>query len=294
MTHSRQPDRPPFYFSVDFEDIGADMLRFLGIDKTAAARKDKLWRSYEDIKSFAEKSLDGRPITFFCTGVLGVYAKDLIAKIARDGNEIACHYHFHDAVFKDSPDVMDRRLSEAIDALESASNSKVVGFRAPMFSVRREHSEHYRKIARRFRYDSSIIANARCPFDESSYADITNDGDLKLFPVPMIRKLNKICHKAGGTFFKLFPIEWTVDALSTAHQNGLSPVFYMHPYEFSDDRRFMLSRSDLRPLGFVRQNYWWARQAQWHSVGNSQAMSKLESLARKFAHQGNMRDLLAT
>lgn len=293
MTNPLQRDRLPFYFSVDFEDIGADMLRFLGIDKTAAARTDELWRSYEDIKSFAEKSLDGRPITFFCTGVLGVYAKDLIAKIAQDGNEIACHYHFHDAVFKDSPDVVDRRLTEAIDALESASNSKIVGFRAPMFSVRREHSEHYRIIARHFRYDSSIIANALNPFDESSYGDITNNGTLKLIPVPMIRKYNKISHKAGGTFFKLLPMEWTVDALSAAHQNGLSPVFYMHPYEFSDDRRFMLSRSDLKPLGILRQNYWWVRQFQWHSVGNSHTRTKLESLARKFVHQGNMRDLLA-
>lgn len=284
--------RPPFYFSVDFEDIGTDMLRFLGIDRTAAAREDILWRTYEDINAFAQRSLKGRPLTFFCTGVLGIHTPALIRRIAADGHEIGCHSHFHDAVFKDSPATFDRRLGEAIDALEAAANAPVLGFRAPMFSVLATHTEHYACIARRFRYDSSIIAGLDEDFDESRYAGITGGGALRLFPVPMVRKLGRIKHKTGGTFFKVFPLEWTFEALAAAPQRNVPPLFYVHPYEFTSDGRFRLGWADLAPLGRAKQALWWARQAQWHNVGNSGLMKRLATLANRFEHQGRMRDLL--
>lgn len=295
MTSRTDSDpRIPFYFTVDFEDIGADMLRFLGIDLSASAREDILWRTYNDIAAFMKSSLGGRPATFFCTGVLGLHAKDLIAQIARDGNEIACHSHFHDAVHRDSPELFARRLAEAVEALENASNSTVLGFRAPMFSVLAEHTRHYRAIADRFAYDSSIIVDAGMPFDEGRYAAITNDGSMRLFPVPAIRKLGAVKHKPGGTFFKFFPLDWTMEALIAARANGLAPISYLHPYEFVSDGRFRLAWPQLKPLGLAKQTYWWARQAQWHMVGNGQIMGKLEALSRRFEHQGNMRDLLAS
>jgi hypothetical protein len=284
--------RPPFYFSIDFEDIGADMLRFLGIDRTAAAREGILWRTYEEINTFAQQSLGGRPLTFFCTGVLGLYAPDLINRIARDGHEIACHSHFHDAVFKDSPELFDKRLEEAIDALEVASNTAVIGFRAPMFSVLTSHVDHYAMIAKRFRYDSSIIADLDKVFDEGQFAKITRDGALRLFPVPMLRKLGRIEHKTGGTFFKVLPLDWTIEALHTAPRRNVPPIFYMHPYEFTSDGRFRLGWADFAPLGPAKQALWWARQAQWHNVGNGGLVDRLGFLANHFEHQGNMRDLL--
>lgn len=285
--------RPPFYFTMDFEDIGADMLRFLDIDLSASAREDILWRTYNDISAFVKSSLGGRPVTFFCTGVLGLHAKDLIAQIAKDGNEIGCHYHYHDAVYKDAPALFDRRLGEAVEALENASNSRVSGFRAPMFSVLADHIQHYGMIANRFEYDSSIIIDAGKTFDENSYAAITNGGALRLFPITAVRKLGRIRHKPGGTFFKFFPVRWSREALAAAQANGTTPLFYVHPYEFVSDGRFRLNWSQLKPLGLARQSYWWARQTQWHTVGNGQVMGKLEALSRSFAHQGNMRDLLS-
>lgn len=291
-SHTDSGFRHPFYFTVDFEDIGADMLRFLGIDLSASAREDVLWRTYNEINAFMKSSLGGKPATFFCTGVLGLHAKDLIAQIARDGNEIGCHYHFHDAVYKDSPALFDRRLGEAIDALENASNSGVLGFRAPMFSVLATHTQHYRTISDRFKYDSSIIVDAGPTFDESDFAEITNGGAMRLFPITAVQKLSKIRHKPGGTFFKFFPLDWTVDALTAARANGTAPVSYLHPYEFVSDGRFRLTWSQLETLGLAKQAYWWARQAQWHTVGNGRIMSKLAALSQRFAHQGNMRDLL--
>lgn len=285
--------RTPFYFTVDFEDIGADMLRGLGLDDSARAREDILWRTYADIQAFVAAHMQGRPVTYFCTGVLGRFAPSLIRQIAADGNEIACHYNFHDAVRGDAPDEVKRQVGIAIDSLEIAGQSAVEGFRAPMFSISADNVEQYQALASRFRYDSSLIADVVRGFDEADYAHLTRNGAMRLFPVPMIRK-GRIRHKAGGTFFKFFPTQWSDQALAGAHRAGLPAVFYIHPYEFTRDARFMLGLSQLKGLGAFRGAYWWARQSQWHLAGNAMVPSKLAELARRCEHQGAMRDLLAT
>lgn len=292
MSSEAAPQRTPFYFTVDFEDIGADMLRGFGIDLSARAREDLLWRTYEDIQSLIKHTLGGRPATFFCTGVLGLYARDLIAQIARDGHEIGCHYHFHDAVAEDAPELVERRVAEAIDALQEASGSEVLGFRAPMFSIRAENVEQYRRLAARFAYDSSLIADVAEGFDEGEFSEISGNGAMRLFPVPAIRKPGGVRHKAGGTFFKLFPLRWTEDALAGASARGMAPVFYLHPYEFVSDGRFRLGLKQLQALGPARQVYWWLRQTQWHNAGNGAVHRKLDRLAARFEHQGPMRDLM--
>jgi hypothetical protein len=293
MSSEAAPPRIPFYFTVDFEDIGADMLRGFGIDLSARAREDLLWRTYENIQGLIDTVLGGRPATFFCTGVLGLYARDLLAQIARDGHEIGCHYHFHDAVAGDSPELVERRVAEAIDALQEASGSEVVGFRAPMFSIEATNVGQYRRLAARFAYDSSLIADVGEGFREADFSEISDHGRMRLFPVPAIRKLGRVRHKAGGTFFKLFPLGWTEDALAAAHAQDLAPVFYLHPYEFVSDGRFRLSLRELQALGAARQAYWWLRQTQWHNVGNGAVHGKLSRLTSRFEHQGPMRDLIS-
>jgi hypothetical protein len=284
--------RQPFYFTVDFEDIGTDMLRDFGIDMSARAREDLLWRTYQDIQGIIKATLGDRPVTFFCTGVLGLHARDLVAEIARDGHEIGCHYHFHDAVAGDSPELVERRAAEAINALQEASGTEVLGFRAPMFSIEATDVAQYQMLARRFAYDSSLIADVAKGFEEEKFAAITGNGAMRLFPVPSVCKAGRVHHKAGGTFFKLFPLTWTQEALAGAHARRMAPVFYLHPYEFVSDGRFRLSLRQLKKLGPAKQAYWWLRQTQWHNVGNQGVHAKLERLASTFEHQGAMRDLL--
>ena len=63
---------------------------------------------------------------------------DIVARIAADGHEIACHYFWHDPCRLDPPELFEANLRRAIDALETASGQKTLGFRAPRFSLRPE------------------------------------------------------------------------------------------------------------------------------------------------------------
>ena len=68
---------------------------------------------------------------------------DIVARIAADGHEIACHYFWHDPCRLDPPDLFEANLRRAIDALEAASGQKTLGFRAPRFSLKPEDQAHF-------------------------------------------------------------------------------------------------------------------------------------------------------
>ena len=89
----------PFYFTIDFEDFYFNNLRLLGHSSPTFQEKG-LFRSYKKIKEIKKKYLQDKPITFFVTAIIANKYPDLIKEIFNDKNEIACHYNFHDKVYK--------------------------------------------------------------------------------------------------------------------------------------------------------------------------------------------------
>ena len=119
------------FLSIDFEDKSYDLKRKLNINKKIDSREKSLWNSYEKINNFLSKSLNAKKITFFCTGVLAANFPDLIKQISNDGHEIASHYFYHDKVETERIDIFEKNLLRSIELLESLTNKKVIGFRAP-------------------------------------------------------------------------------------------------------------------------------------------------------------------
>ena len=137
------------YLTVDFEDFTHDFKRRVLYEKDPTINKESLNKSYEYIKNLLNK-LNNIKITFFCAGILAKKYPDIISKIANDGHEIACHYFYDDDVNKENIYDFEKNIKEAIFYLEKASNQKVVGFRAPRFSINMENVNHYKIINRYF------------------------------------------------------------------------------------------------------------------------------------------------
>ena len=70
--------------------------------------------------------------------------------ISNDGHEIACHYYYHDDVYKEGINNFEENLRKAVFYLKKASNQKISGFRAPKFSVNMNNIEHYKIINKYF------------------------------------------------------------------------------------------------------------------------------------------------
>ena len=75
---------------------------------------DALRLGYKLINDFTEAKLSSKKITFFTTGTVAKTFPELLQEISNDGHEIACHYHYHDLMYKESN-----------DEIEFSTNAKV-------------------------------------------------------------------------------------------------------------------------------------------------------------------------
>jgi hypothetical protein len=280
------------WLSIDFEDFSHDLKRWLGVESDGAMRSEALWRAYEKIENFCRSELGGARLTFFCTGILAEKCPDLVTRIAKDGHEVACHYFFHDVAYNDPPPLFEANLRKAIGALESASGEKVLGFRAPMFTVRPSDHEHYRVLAKLFAYDSSLtLADA---VEVAAFRKASGIEELALYPVIRRKVMPGLPPmRSGGTFLKLFPLALTLKAMREGERAGILPMVYVHPYEFVHDRSFHVPMRELSGLSRAKRLYWSLRQTQWHVARNRSVMPKLSRIFRDYVPGGPMRTLLA-
>lgn len=277
------------FLSIDFEDFAHDLKRDLGLWDTGPLRSDALWQCYEDINDFL--ALQGAHATFFTTGIIASQLPDLVARMARDGHEIACHYYFHDELRKQDPTTVEKNLVRAKTALEDASGQAVLGFRAPKFRIDKTAPEQYRALARHFTYDSSLCVGSRS--DVISFSRQMGVSALKLLPIFSASPLPGLpAFKLGGSYMKLFPMALTWRMVTLCRNAQMVPHVYLHPYEFATQGEFCLSKDERSSLGFRKSRYWGLRQHQWHSIGNRSLSARLQALFAETGLGGRLCDHL--
>ena len=274
------------YVTVDFEDFSHDFKRRVLCEKDPKINKEALSKSYEYIKYLLSK-LNDIKITFFCAGILAKKYPDIISKISNDGHEIACHYFYDDDVNKENIYDFEKNIKEAILHLENASNQKVIGFRAPKFSVNMDNVNHYKIINKYFKYDSSL--NTLNKKKISEFKKINQLSNLTFFPVPTFSFLKKIRYKSGGTFFKFFPFLLTDQLLMQAVRKEITPIIYIHPYEFENGKNFRITFNQLK-LPLIKRLYWFIRQNQWLNFMNFTTSKKLFKLCKKYEIAGMLKN----
>jgi len=96
--------------------------------------------------------------TFFVLGWVADRFAGLIREIAAAGHEIGCHSYWHRCLHDMTPEEFRTDLRLARDAIERATGSPVVAYRAPSFSITRKTLWAMEILAAEgFRYDSSIF-----------------------------------------------------------------------------------------------------------------------------------------
>jgi len=201
------------------------------------------WADYYDsfLEANTEELLDilkkhSTKATFFVLGSVAIKHPQLVRRIAADGHEIAAHGMGHVCVYKQKPDDFKKSVLESIGLLESVTGSKVLGFRAPYFSVTRETMwvlDFLKDCG--LRYDSSIF-----PFKRGKLYGI-NDAvrfpykvkeSFWEFPLTTIR----ICNKnipIGGGYCRILPFWLVKKGIKEMNKQSKPAVFYLHPYEIN-------------------------------------------------------------
>jgi polysaccharide deacetylase family protein (PEP-CTERM system associated) len=202
------------------------------------------WDSFEQrVETNTNRLLDilaeeGTHATFFVLGWVADRHPRLIRRIHEDGHELASHSYHHELVYRMTPDAFRDDLRRARHAIEDAASTRVLGFRAPSYSITADSLWALDVlIAEGYTFDSSIY-----PIHHDRYGiptwnrSITRvmrpHGSIWEVPGSTVRRFGVNLPIGGGGYFRLLPYSWTSRGIASLNQAESAPAtFYLHPWE---------------------------------------------------------------
>jgi len=172
--------------------------------------------------------------TFFVLGLVAQAYPKLVREVAEAGHEIATHGFNHEQIFKLKPEEFAADVQRAVRVTEDIIGEKVVGYRAPDFSITRESLWALDVLAEQgIKYDSSIfpIRSSRYGIPSSPRFPYRVSDGLYEIPLTTVRigAINfPVC---GGGYFRLAPYWLTRWAMRRVNAERHPAVVYVHPYE---------------------------------------------------------------
>ncbi|ODS34593.1 MAG: polysaccharide deacetylase [Candidatus Scalindua rubra] len=175
--------------------------------------------------------------TCFILGTVAEKFPELIREIRNAGHEIATHGYGHQLLYKLTPDLFRIDLKRSIKLLESLTDRKVCGYRAPYFSITPKSAWAFEILGEcSIDYDSSIfpIRHKLYGFPGiECFPHKLKIGNRELceFPISTISVLNQKLPVGGGGYFRIFPYSFIKRSIKKINSLGKAFVFYLHPYE---------------------------------------------------------------
>ena len=168
---------------------------------------------------------------------------ELVALIARRGHEIASHGYAHRLVYDQTRSAFRDDVRRAKQLLEDACGRKVVGYRAPSYSITPRSLWALDVLVEEgYEYDSSIF-----PIRHDRYGIPVSDrqpylierSGTRLVEIPgsttRLGPLNLPI--AGGGYFRILPYWWTRWGIERVNRLEDRPaVFYLHPWEIDPEQ----------------------------------------------------------
>jgi len=175
--------------------------------------------------------------TFFVQGFIAEAFPQIVKEIHKLGHEIGTHGYAHEFIFNQTRSAYADDLDKSIKLLEDLIGEKIIGYRAPDFSIT-ESSLWALDVLEQagILYDSSIfpIKNKRygIPNFKRHFHYLNKPQRLIEFPLSTVRIFGKNLPISGGGYFRLLPYSIIRSALKRINTEGMSAMVYMHPYEF--------------------------------------------------------------
>lgn len=223
-------------FSVDVEGFCEGMAESFPIpaDMVQSRReKDEIASNVDETLEF----LDTHEVkgTFFILGIIAQEQPNVVRRIVDDGHEIASHSYEHLRLYNMDPSTVKEVISRSKKVLEDVSGQRVIGFRAPDFSINQQTLYILDMIREAgFVYDSSI-----CPISGHDVYGVKNakpeihklPSGLIEFPATTYKVLGKLIPVLGGGYFRLYPLSLSKLILKSLEKRNQPAMFYIHPYE---------------------------------------------------------------
>ena len=185
--------------------------------------------------------------TFFLLGWVVERYPDLARRIEGSGHELAIHGYDHRRIHDLEPEEFRRDIRKAKRIVEDSSGARVVGYRAPSYSVVAETIWALEILAEEgFLYDSSIfpIRHDRYGIPNAPrhpWVAVPNNSpsqpSLVEFPISTVRVLGVNLPFVGGGYLRQFPmpyIRWGMRHLN--RRERMPAIVYIHPWEVDPEQ----------------------------------------------------------
>ncbi len=195
--------------------------------------------SYEELLKYYIELLDKYNIkaTFFVTVTSLPICKDILEKALQNGHEIGLHGLNHRSPMDMTNDEFRESIRQGKKILENVFNTKVIGYRAPMFGINDERIEILKEEG--FIYDSSDLSfHLALKSGGISLDSYTKDATLihhydyfYEFSLAKVKAYRGHMPISGGGYIRLVP--WFVMKyyLLKFFRKTDSYLFYCHPFE---------------------------------------------------------------
>ena len=188
--------------------------------------------TYQLLELFEKKQAK---CTFFTLGWVAERCPNLIKAIVEQGHELASHGFAHQRVTEMTQAQFIADVRKSKEVIENASGQKIIGYRAPSFSVNDSNTWIYESLAELgFKYSSSTY-----PIEHDLYGvpnwprfKYTRDEGIIEIPIPTIRNNDGNVGIGGGGYFRLYPYWLSKRRIDNFLKTELQPYsFYFHPWE---------------------------------------------------------------
>jgi len=175
--------------------------------------------------------------TFFTLGWIAERYPAMVKRIVSNGHELASHGWAHLRVSDQEPQEFLDDIVRSKALLEDISGQKILGYRAPSFSINSNNHWALDLLEEAgYRYSSSIY-----PIHHDHYGMPNaprfafypkGDGGLLELPISTVCLFKRNIPAGGGGYFRLWPYafsHWLLQRLNRLEHR--SAIFYFHPWE---------------------------------------------------------------
>jgi polysaccharide deacetylase family protein (PEP-CTERM system associated) len=176
--------------------------------------------------------------TIFTVGEIAHILKKKIIWCSNNGFEIASHTFTHRRPLTISKNEFVEEIISSKDTIENIISKKIIGFRAPCFSLNRAYLDIL--FNNGYLYDSSKI-NFKHPLyghlDISDFEQVETNiykkNNFMEFEIPILNDLFGNIPFSGGGYLRLLPLIKIKSILKKIDKNPFPLFFYIHPFELS-------------------------------------------------------------
>jgi polysaccharide deacetylase family protein (PEP-CTERM system associated) len=178
--------------------------------------------------------------TFFVLGWIAERYPQLVKMIDGQGHEVGTHGFSHSLLTRLTPKEFEEELRISMSLLQEKTGKKVVGHRAPSFTLTPKTMWAIDIMAEQgLKYDSSVFPVSFHPdygIPDAPLAPYKITQDMWEFPLSVVKIAGKNVPISGGGYFRIFPYRFIRYGIRKANREGRPVVFYLHPWEIDPDQ----------------------------------------------------------